>query len=229
MFYTDQPMAGRMANFIYKVYGWMAVALCVSAGVAYYVASTPSVYVAIAKNPPLFWGIVIAQFAAVIALSGWVQKMSFAQGLTIFISYAALSGLTLSSVLVVFTTASVYSTFLVTAGMFGIMALYGYYSKADLTAMGNIAIMALWGLILGMLVNMFLGSASLDYALSAVGVLVFTVLIAYDVQKLKNLGSQMITDDATLNKVSILGALILYLDFINLFLFLLRFMGNRRD
>lgn len=228
MFYTDQPMTGRMANFMYKVYMWMAAALCISGGVAYYVAMTPSLYIAIARNPILLFGIIIAQFAAVIALAGWVQQMSFAQGLTIFLGYAALSGLTLSSVLVIYTAASVYSTFAVTAGMFGIMALYGYFSKADLTAMGNIAIMGLWGLILGMFINMFLGSASFDYALSAIGVLIFTVLIAFDVQKLKNLGAHMITDDATMNKVSLLGALTLYLDFINLFLYLLRFMGNKR-
>ncbi len=228
MFFTDKPMTGRMANFLYGVYLWMGVALAISAATAYWVASTPSVYMTIVRNPILFFGIMIAQFVAVIALSGWVEKMNFAFAATTFIGYAVLSGLSLSSVLVIYTAASVYSTFIVTAGMFIIMALYGYYSESDLTAMGNIALMGLWGLILGLVVNLFLGSSSFDYALSAIGVLIFTVLIAYDVQKLKNLGAHMITDDATMNKIALVGALILYLDFINLFLFLLRFLGNER-
>ena len=128
-----------------------------------------------------------------------------------------------------YTAGSIYVTFAVTAGTFGVMCVYGYFTKSDLTSIGNLSLMALIGMIIGGLVNLFLQSAAFDYALALIGVAVFTLLTAYDMQKIKQLGQTMVAERETMNKVAILGALTLYLDFLNLFLSLLRIMGNRRD
>ena len=146
----------------------------------------------------------------------------------LFILYAATLGVTLSSIFLVYTYTSIFATFLVTSVMFGAMAIYGYFTKADLSSMGSYLLMALVGLIIGGLVNMFLKNQTFQYMISAVGVLIFTLLTAYDVEKIKRMSQEMLGDRETMAKISILGALMLYLDFVNLFLYLLQFMGRRR-
>ena len=143
--------------------------------------------------------------------------------------YAATLGITLSAIFLIYTSSSIAATFLVTAGMFGIMSLYGYFTQTDLTTVGNICLMALFGIILASLINFFFRSAQLDYIVSFFGVIIFTLLTAYDTQKIKQLAYGLVAGGETLKKVTIIGALTLYLDFVNLFLFLLRFMGRRRN
>jgi FtsH-binding integral membrane protein len=171
----------------------------------------------------------IAQLAMVISLGTMIMRISFATAVTLFMAYAISVGATLSMLLYVYTMASIATTFLTTAGMFGGMALYGYITKTDLTSAGSMARMVLWGLILSMLLNMWFKNPAFDLMISAIGVLVFCVLTAYDMQKIKHIGQELITDDETLAKVALICALTLYLDFINLFLFLLRFLGKRRQ
>jgi hypothetical protein len=155
------------------------------------------------------------------------QKLSPAIMTLLFLAFSVLMGMSLSFILLVYTAASVYKTFFITAGMFGTMAVTGYTTKTDLAKFGSIMMMGLIGLIIAMLVNFFLKSSVMEYVISVVGVLIFTGLTAYDVQKLKRIGS-MEMDQATTRKMSIMGALTLYLDFINLFLFLLRLLGDRK-
>lgn len=223
------PEETMISNFMYKVYGWMAFALAVTAGISYYVFKTGTIFTYLQANPGLLIGMIILQFALVIALVFFLMRMSLTVAIVSFVVYAATVGVTMSSIFFVYTLSSIYATFAVTAGMFTVMALYGYFTKANLTAIGNFAIMGLFGLIIGGLVNFFLRSSGFDYLLSAGGVIVFTLLTAYDTQKIKQLAQRLVVDSETRSKISILGALTLYLDFINLFLYMLRFMGRQRD
>jgi FtsH-binding integral membrane protein len=213
---------------MYKVYAWMFVALAISTVAAWYVSATPSLYIYIMNSPFILLGLMIAQLALVVVLSMFLLRMSFMTALGMFLLYAVLLGVMLSSIFVVFTQASIYITLFVTAGMFGSMALYGYFTRADLTSIGNLCIMVLIGLIIGLIVNIFFKSQMFDLILSGVGVVIFTLLTAYDVQKIKRIGQQ-IADQGMKEKIALLGALTLYLDFINLFLFLLRFTGRRQQ
>lgn len=219
----------QQTNFITKVYGWMSLALAVTAVTAWYIASQPTFYNLIAAQPFLLLLICLAQLGLVVALTAMLDKMSYATAITLFLIYAFSLGVTMSLILQMYTVASIASTFVVTAGMFGGMSLYGYYTKSDLTNMQNLLIMVLWGLVLSMLVNMFLKSVWFDYIISMIGVVVFAFLTATDTQKLKQLGERLFGNEQTRAKAAVVGALMLYLDFINLFLFLLRFTGNRRD
>jgi len=225
----EYTMQGQLSQFMYKVYGWMSAALLITASVAYYVSNTPALLAALFKHSGLLIGIFIFQLALVFGLSLFLQKMSYTVASIMFMVYAASLGLTVSSIFLVYDITSIGVTFLVTAGMFGAMCLYGYTTKSDLTAMRTIAMMALFGIIIAMLVNMYFQSEMIDYIVSGIGVIVFTALTAVDTQKIKQLGYQMLSVGEGLEKVSIIGALTLYLDFINLFLFLLRFLGNRRE
>ncbi|MFC1842253.1 Bax inhibitor-1/YccA family protein [Candidatus Dependentiae bacterium] len=217
------------ANFMYKVYGWMSLGLAVTAGVAFYIFKNPSLYAPIEKNPWLLIVLIILQLVLVIVLSAFILKLSFPVAFLLFLFYAFTVGVTFSFIFQVYIISSIYATFFVTSGMFAITCLYGYFTKADLTAMGSFAFMALIGLILTGLVNMFLQSAMLDYIYSAVGVIVFTLLTAYDSQKIKQMARRLMGSAQMRNKIAIMGALTLYLDFINLFLFLLRFMGKKEN
>ncbi|MFI5333198.1 MAG: Bax inhibitor-1 family protein [Candidatus Babeliales bacterium] len=223
--YAEQTMS----QFMYRVYGWMALALSLSAAVAYYIAASPAILAFVAKSPYMLIGVFVAQLALVMVLSMLLLRMSFIVAFTLFMIYAASLGISLSLLFVTYDVNSLYATFAVTAGMFGALCLYGYFTKADLTSLGTIAGMALFGLILAMLVNMFLQNSMVDMVTSAVGVLLFSALTAYDAQKIKLLAQQLRVDEQTMDKVAIIGALTLYLDFVNLFLFLLNFMGNRRQ
>jgi len=227
--YTHPEQADLISSFMYKVYGWMSFALAVSASIAYYLFRTQTLALYLMKHPGVLTGVIILQFALVLGLVFFLMRMSYLTALSLFVVYAVTVGVTLSSIFFVYTHASIYATFGVTAGTFAIMSLYGYFTKIDLTRIGNFAFMALLGVILAMVINFFLRSQAFDYVISIIGVLVFVALTAYDTQKLKRLAVQLSVDEETRGKVSILGALTLYLDFLNLFLFLLRFMGNQRD
>ena len=216
-------------SFMQRVYGWMALALGISATTAYMVASTPSFVNALYTSPMLLLVLFIAQIGLVIYLTAAIAKMSSSTAIFAFLLYSALSGITLSGLLLEFTGASVGLTFLVTAGMFVAMAIYGQITKSDLSSLGDFLFMGIIGLIIANLVNMFVASANFSLITAAFGVMIFTLFTAYDVQQIKRLGSQMLASDSDMLKVSLLGALNLYLDFVNLFIYLLRFFGQRRD
>ncbi len=226
MFHSDYSMSERLSSFMYGVYAWMTCALVLTACTAYYIALVPQAVAIIAS---LFWPLLLVQIGLIIGLSRFLDRMTLTTALLMFLLYSVSVGAMLSAVFYVYTTASIFSAFLTTAGMFGGMSVYGYMTRSDLTAMGNIAIMMLWGLMLGIVVNWFFRNPGVEYMISGAGVIIFTLLTAYDTQKIKRLGQQMLTDQEMMEKVMILGALTLYLDFINLFLFLLRFMGRRRN
>src|SRR5579885_91341 len=225
----DYIMQGDIANFIYKVYGWMAIALTITASVAYYISTMPVIAQTIFSNPFLLIGLFIAQLGVVVAISGFVNRLNYSTAVSLFLVYAASVGLTFSVIFLHYTFASIALTFLITAGMFGAMCLYGYFTKADLSSWGSIGLMLMVGLIIGFLANLYFKNPMLDYILSGIGVIVFTGLTAFDMQKIKQLGYHLLSDYEMLQKVSVLGALTLYLDFINLFIMLLRFTGRSRD
>lgn len=211
-----------------KVYVWMTLALVVTALTAYYVATTPSALYAIFSNQVLFFGLLIAEIVVVIAMTALINKVSFMVAALMMAAYSILNGVTMASIFVVYEMASIATTFFVTAGTFAAMAIVGYTTKKDLTKMGGILFMALIGLIIAGIVNMFLQSDTMSYIVSGIGVLVFTGLTAYDSQKIKSMLMQCDNVNDGTQKLALLGSLTLYLDFINLFLYLLRFMGDRK-
>lgn len=218
----------EQARFMTRVYTWMAFALTITGAIAYIVAGTPSLVYAIVSNQLLFFGLIIAEIVLVGYLATAVAKMSAQRATALFIGYAILNGLTLSVIFLAYTLGSIASTFFVTAGTFGIMSAYGYFTKKDLTSMGNLLMMALLGLIIASLVNIFLKSEMLYWIATYAGILIFVGLTAYDTQKIKNMniiGNEGTEED---RKEAVMGALILYLDFINLFLMLLRLFGRRK-
>lgn len=216
-------------SFISKVYRWMGFGLLLTALAAYLAASSESFVYMLAENSMLFYGLIIGEFGLVIYLSTRIQKMSAETAAGAFIVYSILNGLTLSLILLMYTGESIASTFLSTALTFGAMSAFGYFTKRDLTTMGSYLYMALIGLIIASVVNMFWANSTLYWIISYVGILIFVGLTAYDTQKIKKIGASINMDDTqTTQKLAIMGALALYLDFINLFLMLLRVAGNRR-
>ncbi len=220
-------------TFLANVFSWMFLALAITALVAYIVAGNDA-FIQFMFNTETGgmtiggWIVMLAPLGLVFWMSMGFAKMS-AQSLTlIFLLYSILMGLSLSFIFLAYTGASIAKTFVITSGMFGVMAFVGYTTKTDLSRFGSLMMMGLVGIIIASVVNFFLRSPMMDYIISFIGVLVFTGLTAYDVQKLKRLGASALQQGDTLRKVTIMGALTLYLDFINLFLFLLRFFGNRR-
>jgi len=216
--------------FLAKVFNWMAIGLGITAIVAFMVANSSSAQNLIFGNKVLFYGLILGELGMVIYLSARIKQISASRATTLFIIYSALNGATLSVILLLYTATSVASAFVVAAGMFGAMAIYGTVTKKDLSSMGSFMFMGLIGMIIASVVNMFLGSSMLSWVISAIGVVVFTGLTAYDVQKISSYGSSgiMNSGEAAIKKGAIMGALTLYLDFINLFLSLLRLMGDRR-
>ncbi|MBM9512962.1 Bax inhibitor-1/YccA family protein [Desulfogranum marinum] len=215
--------------FLAKVFNWMAIGLAVTGVLAYFTAQT-GLALTIAASP-LFIVLILAELGMVFYLSARIEKIQSGTATALFIGYSVLNGLTLSTIFLAYTRASIGSTFLITAGMFGAMAVYGMVTKRDLSGMGSFMFMGLIGIILASVVNIFLQSSSLYWAISVIGVLVFVGLTAYDVQKIKTMGEQGIMEqgESAIQKGAIIGALALYLDFINLFLMLLRFFGGSRD
>jgi len=218
----------REHDFITRVYSWMCFALVVTGLVAYFVASTPILVRTIASNQILFIGLILAEIGAVIALTALINKISAATAVLLFIGYSALNGVTLSVILLAFTSTSVASTFFATAATFAAMSCIGWFTKKDLTSIGNLCFMALIGLIIASIVNIFLQSTMMYWIVTYVGILIFVGLIAYDTQKIKKMSRTFQANSQAGKKTAIMGALALYLDFINLFLLLLRIFGDRR-
>lgn len=215
-------------SFLTRTYLWMTLGLLVTGVVAFVTATSPALLELIFSSPAIIIGLVIAQLAVVLVLSFAISRMPPAIATLIFFGYAALTGLTFSTILLVYTGESIASTFVVTAGLFGILSIIGMSTNYDLTGLGTLAFIGLIGVLLMSLVNFFLQSQPLYWIISVVGVIIFVVLIARDAQILKRMsagGLDVNSDQGA--RASILGALRLYLDFINLFLFLLRFMGRR--
>ena len=216
------------ALYMTKVYNWMALALFITGVVAYITATTPQMINYIVSSKLLFYGLILGELGLVIYLTAAIRKMSQTAAITAFLIYSVLNGLTMSVIFLVYTTASISTTFFVTAGTFAAMSLYGYTTKKDLTSIGNMAFMALIGIIIASIVNFFLKSEMMYWIITYLGVAIFVGLTAYDTQKLKEIGKSGFSSQESLEKMSILGALTLYLDFINLLLFILRILGDRK-
>ncbi len=212
------------------VYNWMALGLFISAITAYVTTQSEWMLNIIFGNSYMFYILIFAELGLVIAISGAINKLSASTASGLFLLYSFLNGLTLSAILLVYTASSVFQVFLITALMFGAMSAYGYFTKSDLSSWGRYLFMGLIGIIIASVVNIFLANSTMDWLISFVGVIIFIGLTAYDTQKIKRMGEELIgADGERIGKVAILGALALYLDFINLFLMLLRFFGQRRD
>jgi len=215
-------------SFILRVYAWMTLGLFVTAVAALWTIYTPGLLHTIVTTPLLFFGLVIGELVLVMVLTAAVSRMTPAiAGLT-FLGYAVLVGVTFSVLTLIYTSTSIALTFGITASTFGIMTLFGYTTHRDLTKLGNLLIMALIGLIIAMLANLFLKNPAIYWVTTFVGILIFIGLVAYDTQKLKKMSLSVSQEGGIAAKASILGALSLYLDFINLFLLLLRIFGRRR-
>jgi FtsH-binding integral membrane protein len=220
--------AVAIPSFLARVYVWMAAGLLVTAGAAFATLSSPTLLRAVFGNKVVFFGLMIAELGLVVWLSGMVGRLSSTAAGAVFVLYSALNGLTLSVVFLAYTSASIVSTFVVTAGMFGAMSVYGLVTKRELDGLGSFAFMGLIGVVLASVVNIFLRSDAVGFVISCVGVIVFTALTAYDTKKLRMMAMALDGASEEGKRASISGALRLYLDFINLFLMLLRFFGNRR-
>ena len=216
--------------FMLGVYNNMAMGLALTGIVAYgtyaWAASDPAVAQTL-YGSPLRWVIMLAPLAFVFGLSASVQRMQPATARMVFLAFAAVMGLSLSSIFIVFTGESIARTFFITSASFGALSLYGYTTKKDLSGWGSFLMMGVIGLVIAMIVNIFLASSALQFAISLIGVLIFAALTAYDTQRLKHMYDYVAGDTVAAGRASIMGALTLYLDFINLFMFLLQFMGNR--
>ena len=220
-------MSSAFPVLMRKVYVWMTLAMVITGFTAYGVATSPGVQQAIFTNQILFWGLVIAEFALVIGVSAAINRLSLATATLMFILYSVINGALLSSIFLIYTASSIATVFFITAGTFATMALIGYTTKTDLSSIGKYLFMALIGLVIATFVNFFIKSSGFDYILSYIGVLIFVGLTAYDSQKIKQMLLQAPDAGEGAQKIALLGALSLYLDFINLFLYLLRIFGRR--
>ena len=223
------PMA---KTYLSGVFMWMFLALSITAATAWLFATTPSLMSMLITETGSMsitgWIVMLAPLGLVLWLSAGINRMAASTMVLVFIAFSVLMGASLSFIFLAYTGASIAKTFVITAGMFGTMAVVGYTTKTDLTKFGSLMMMGLVGIIIASVVNMFMQSSTMDYIISFGGVLIFTGLTAYDVQKLKRIGSQVTEGTESARKMTIMGALTLYLDFINLFLFLLRIFGNRK-
>lgn len=223
-------------SFVANVFMWMFGALGITALTAYLFGTDISFISMMFSEKAdgsvsmniLGWIVMLAPLAIVLVMSFGMEKMKASTMVLLFVVYSVLMGMSLSFIFLAYTSASIFKTFIITAGMFGIMAVVGYTTNTDLTKLGSILLMALIGVIIASLVNMFMGSESLDYIISIAGVVIFTGLTAYDVQKIKQIGMTGVEHNDTMAKISVFAALNLYLDFINLFLYLLRFFGKQK-
>jgi Integral membrane protein, interacts with FtsH len=222
----NEQAGSRVQTYMSHVYGWMTVGLLLTALVAWFASSNMALIELLSKG---MWVLLIAELALVFVISGMINRLSGAAATTLFMLYSVLNGCTFSIYFLVYTSSSIASVFFITAGMFGALAFYGYTTKRDLSGFGRFLFMGLIGLIIASLVNMFMHSEPLMWAVTYIGVFVFAGLTAYDTQKLKELGDGLPQDDQNIfRRYVILGALQLYLDFINLFIMLLRIFADRR-
>ena len=228
----EKPRTEVLVNdFVRSVYNWMCIGLALTGVVALYVSSSEAMVQFVFGNKLVFFGLIIAELALVFSISARVNKMKAGTATTLFVVYAALNGVTLSFIFLVYARASIVSTFFVCSATFLACSIYGWTTKKDLTSLGGFLMMGLIGIIIASVVNLFIRSSAMNMIISYIGVLVFVGLTAYDTQKLKNMAVSQPPglDGAVIRKGAILGALSLYLDFINLFLMLLRIMGSSRD
>jgi FtsH-binding integral membrane protein len=225
---SEEAFADGLRHAMRRVYLWMTLGLLLTGTVAFLVSSTPLLYVV--ANPIVFFGALIAELIFVIVLSARVMRMSPATAVGIFLVYAALNGVTMSLVFAIYTSSSIAITFFVTACLFGAMSIVGYTTTIDLTRLGGFLLMALIGLIIGSIANFFFASSALYWILTYVGIIIFIGLTAYNTQRVKRMTlSALQQGDALMEqRIGIIGALSLYLDFVNLFLLLLRLSGRRR-
>ncbi len=212
-----------------KVYVWMTLALVITGLTAYGIANSPGLFYAIVSNQFLFWGLVIGEFALVLGINSAIHRLSITTATLLFILYSVVNGATLSVIFMVYALTSIANVFFITAGTFAVMAFIGYTTRKDLTSLGKMLFMGLIGIIIATVVNIFLGSSMLNMIVSYVGILVFIGLTAYDSQKIKRLLYTADSTDESAQKIALLGSLTLYLDFINLFLMLLRIFGGNRN
>lgn len=210
-----------------KVYLWMTLALAITGMTAYGVATSPGILATIYGSSAIMWGIVIAQLALVLTVSAAINRLSLSVATLLFVLYSVLNGVMFSSIFLVYTASSISTVFFITAGTFGAMSLVGYTTKTDLSSIGKYLFMALIGLVIATIVNIFVGSSSLEMILSYLGVLIFVGLTAWDTQKIKQMLVEAPDAGESSQKIALLGALSLYLDFINLFIYLLRIFGRR--
>lgn len=222
-------MSAAFPALMRKVYVWMTLALAITGLTAYGVATSPAVLSLIFSSKVVFFGLIIAEFALVFAVSGAINRLSLSTATLLFVLYSVVNGATLASIFMLFSMATIGKVFFITAGTFAVMALVGYTTKTDLTSMGKLLFMALIGIIIATVVNMFVKSAGFDLIISYIGVIVFVGLTAYDTQKIKQMLQMAPDAGEQMQKIALLGALSLYLDFVNLFLYLLRIFGNNRD
>ena len=223
----ELSMSAAFPVLMRKVYVWMTLALVITGVTAYGVATSPGLMMAIATNKLLFWGLIIAEFGLVVAISAAINKLSLTTATLLFVLYSVINGATLSFIFAIYTMSSIASVFFITAGTFAVMAVIGYTTKKDLTSMGKILFMALIGIIIATIVNICLKSTGLQMIVSYLGVLIFVGLTAYDSQKIKQMLLMAPDAGEGAQKIALLGALSLYLDFVNLFIYLLRIFGRR--
>ena len=223
----ELSMSAAFPILMRKVYVWMTLALVITGVTAYGVATSPGLMMAIATNKLLFWGLIIAEFGLVVAISAAINKLSLTTATLLFVLYSVINGATLSFIFAIYTMSSIASVFFITAGTFAVMAVIGYTTKKDLTSIGKILFMALIGIIIATIVNIFLKSTGLQMIVSYLGVLIFVGLTAYDSQKIKQMLLMAPDAGEGAQKIALLGALSLYLDFVNLFIYLLRIFGRR--
>ena len=223
----ELSMSAAFPILMRKVYVWMTLALVITGVTAYGVATSPGLMMAIATNKLLFWGLIIAEFGLVVSISAVINRLSLTTATLLFVLYSVINGATLSFIFAIYTMSSIASVFFITAGTFAVMAVIGYTTKKDLTSMGKILFMALIGIIIATIVNIFLKSTGLQMIVSYLGVLIFVGLTAYDSQKIKQMLLMAPDAGEGAQKIALLGALSLYLDFVNLFIYLLRIFGRR--
>ncbi len=216
-----------VSSVMKRVYLKMFFAMIVTALTSYICLNIPAVFYTLVSNSGLYFGLLIAEIALVFILAGALHKLSSPVATLIFYVYSILNGIVLSVILVAYTSASVFSTFVITSAVFGTMTVYGYVTKSDLTRVGTFLFMALIGLIICSIVNIFMGSSTMEWIISFAGVVIFIGLTAWDTQKIKKMAA--VADPSQTSKLATIGALSLYLDFVNLFLYLLRFFGSSRN
>ena len=231
--YNDQTInvdsSAVSRSFVANVFSYMTLALVITGVAAYWFAASGNILALLQGSSILLWGVMLAPIGMVLIMSFAFNRLSFGALMGLFLAYSLVNGISLSIIFLIYSSASISKVFFITAGLFATMAVVGYTTKTDLTKLGSILMMAVLGIVIASIVNYFMESAAFDYLISCVGVLVFTGLVAYDTQKVKRIGAGVEYGTATAGKLALMGALSLYLDFINLFLFLLRVFGGRRD